>query len=69
MHFYTGWGEGFLSRREFGRLYNPWSELHGLIFADHFWHARYHSTHNFHHICFTQTVNKYSNRYPGYKQW
>jgi hypothetical protein len=68
MRFRTGWREGFLATREFHSLYNPWSELHHLIFAEQFWHGRYHSTRDSNPVRYTATVNDYTNRNAGYKQ-
>jgi hypothetical protein len=66
--FRTGWREGFLSRREFHSLYNPWSELHPLIFAEQFWGGIYHSIHDWKPIRYTATVNDFTNHHAGYKQ-
>jgi hypothetical protein len=68
MSFRTGWTEEFLSRREFGSLYNPWWELHHLIFPEQFRRGRYHSTHDCNTVRYTATVEDYNNCHAGYKQ-
>jgi len=64
----SGWQEEFHSWREFRTLYNPRSELHPLIFAEHFSRCRYHSTRDFHPIRYTAIVNKYSDRNAVYNR-
>jgi len=67
-HCFTAWHEGFLSRRESRSLYNPSLELHPLVFTEQFLHCRYHSIRDFDTICYTTTVNEFSNPHAGYKQ-
>jgi len=64
----TGWREGFYSRSEFRSLYSPRLELYPLIFAEPFPRSTYHSMRDFHPVCYTATVNKYSDCHARYEQ-